>query len=290
MKKHINSIIILVILAYAFLLSGCNSSINNPDKNKEKNTNTPVTSHSTDIPQDEQEKELDSIEIPLTLEAITAGNIYLLSKNAFERISIQKNNGLIVDTAEIIEVQPGDKIHFYGNNYKYGEADPNSLTNSPVNLTIKCTADCYVYGNVMSLLYYTKFTGKTQIPDKYAFQKFFQNNTHIKNHEILDIVLPATTLSDYCYANMFQGCSGLTRAPELPATKLAKECYSFMFCDCEKLNYIKCLATDISAADCTKDWLNGVAANGTFTKYTSMTNWPTGETGIPSGWTVIDAE
>ena len=101
--------------------------------------------------------------------------------------------------------------------------------------------------------------------------------------------LPATTLSDYCYTAMFQRCTSLTTAPELPATTLATSCYQNMFKGCTSLNYIKCLATSIPAMDCTNNWVNDVAASGTFVKNPSMSSWTTGANGIPSGWTVEDA-
>ena len=47
--------------------------------------------------------------------------------------------------------------------------------------------------------------------------------------------LPALTLADYCYYNMFCGCTGLTTAPKLPATTLAPYCYSYMFSGCTGL-------------------------------------------------------
>jgi hypothetical protein len=62
-----------------------------------------------------------------------------------------------------------------------------------------------------------------------------------------------------------------------------------MFAGCTSLNYIKCLATNISALDCISDWVSGVAASGTFIKDQSMSDWTTDESGIPSGWTVEDA-
>ena len=106
--------------------------------------------------------------------------------------------------------------------------------------------------------------------------------------------LPATELANECYLNMFLGCTSLTTAPELPATELANKCYLNMFRDCTSLTYIKCLATDISATDCTKNWVNGVSStDGTFVKHPDMNDWPTNDTanssGIPSGWTVEDA-
>ena len=155
MKKHINSIIISVILALAFALFGCNSSINNPEKDKKQNTNTTTNNPATNNP-DNPELELELSEMPLTFQAITAGKIILSGKDSFERISIQKGDGLIFDSSDIITVQPGDLIYFYGKK----KTDTTSIT---INLTIECTADFYVYGNVMSLLYYTDFKDKTEI-------------------------------------------------------------------------------------------------------------------------------
>lgn len=108
--------------------------------------------------------------------------------------------------------------------------------------------------------------------------------------------LPATTLAEGCYSHMFYGCSSLTTAPVLPATTLVGYCYKYMFYKCKLINYIKCLATDISANSCTSDWVYRVASTGTFVKHPSMVDsgrnwyWDTGKNGIPSGWTVVDAE
>ena len=101
--------------------------------------------------------------------------------------------------------------------------------------------------------------------------------------------LPVTELEDGCYNHMFEGCTSLTTAPELPATTLAYNCYAYMFSGCTSLSGITCLATDISAEFCTDEWVDGVAASGTFTKAASMTDWETGISGIPSGWNVVNA-
>ena len=55
--------------------------------------------------------------------------------------------------------------------------------------------------------------------------------------------------------------------------------------DCASLNYIKCLATDISASNCTGSWVSGVASTGTFVKKQGIT-WAEGISGIPTGWTI----
>ena len=100
--------------------------------------------------------------------------------------------------------------------------------------------------------------------------------------------LPVTTLAQSCYKSMFYGCISLTRAPELPATTLPYNCYSSMFSSCNKLNYVKCLATNTSAEYYTNGWLSNVSSTGDF--YTpACTNWTTdSSSGIPSGWTRHD--
>ena len=100
--------------------------------------------------------------------------------------------------------------------------------------------------------------------------------------------LPATTLESRCYYYMFRGCTSLTQAPTLPATTLESRCYYYMFNGCTKLNYIKCLATDVKV-DNTMSWVSGVASEGTFVKNKNESNWPSGNNGIPSGWTVQNA-
>ena len=72
----------------------------------------------------------------------------------------------------------------------------------------------------------------------------------------------------------------------MPANALANSCYSGMFQNCSSLNDIKCLATNISATDCTWNWVSGVASTGTFVKAADMTGWTTGTNGIPVNWTV----
>ena len=93
----------------------------------------------------------------------------------------------------------------------------------------------------------------------------------------------------WCYAHMFTGCTSLTTAPILLATRLGNGSYMFMFDGCTSLDYIKCLATDISANDCTWHWVRNVASSGTFVKAASMSSWTSGNDGIPNGWTVQDA-
>lgn len=104
--------------------------------------------------------------------------------------------------------------------------------------------------------------------------------------------LPATTLANQCYASMFSNCSSLTIAPDLLATTLVNGCYNRMFFGCSNLNYIKMISTNGSELDnynYLNNWVANVASNGTFVKAASMTNLPSGNSGIPNGWTVQNA-
>ena len=100
--------------------------------------------------------------------------------------------------------------------------------------------------------------------------------------------LPAETLAENCYERMFQGCTSLTTAPELTVKTLVSGCYSYMFYGCSSLNAVTCLATSRQSTS-TKNWLSGVAATGMFTKNKNY-SWSEGADGIPSGWTVVDAQ
>ena len=100
--------------------------------------------------------------------------------------------------------------------------------------------------------------------------------------------LPATTLATGCYYSMFYQCSSLTTSPVLSAETLVQDCYRQMFYNCRNLNKITCLATGISASNCTSNWVANVAASGTFYKASGMSSWTTGNSGIPTSWTIVD--
>lgn len=142
-------------------------------------------------------------------------------------------------------------------------------------------------GNIMSIISGDSFTAATAMTASYQLANLFRLNYSIVSAE--NLVLPATTLSDYCYRAMFNMAGMLETAPVLSAATLTIGCYEMMFEDCSSLTAITCLATDISADGCTNSWVNGVASSGTFTKAASMSDWTTGIDGIPSGWTVLDA-
>ena len=111
-----------------------------------------------------------------------------------------------------------------------------------------------VGGNIMSLLYGSNFTGQQEFPSTttYIFSCLFRNDSSgIGN--IVDaskLLLPATTLANYCYYGMFSGCTSLTEAPELPATTLANYCYQNMFYNCTSLTTAPALPATTLAQSC----------------------------------------
>lgn len=101
--------------------------------------------------------------------------------------------------------------------------------------------------------------------------------------------LPATTLASGCYQQMFRNCTNLVNAPELLATELVEYCYGSMFWNCPNLNYIKAMFTTTPSTNYTSNWVNGVAANGTFVKNSAAIWTNVGNYAVPSGWTVETA-
>ena len=190
-----------------------------------------------------------------------------------------------------VNVSEGDKVLWKGDAQQLGFYD-DEYQGDYVGSFFSSDCEFNVQGNVMSMLYGDNFIGEDTLEYDAEFACLFydydgDNECLVTSAE--HMVLPATTLADYCYCGMFNGCTSLTTAPELPATTLAESCYQQMFSNCTSLTSIKCLATNISASNCTSYWVSGVAESGTFTKAASITSWTTGSNGIPSGWSVVDA-
>ena len=161
-----------------------------------------------------------------------------------------------------------------------------ALTQAPALPATTLNSDCY-----MNM--FNSCTALTQAPELPAttlasecYNQMFRGCSSLTHAP----ELPAQTLAYMCYYLMFHSCSSLAQAPNLPAATLVNKCYQSMFYGCSSLSEVTCLATDISATDCTASWMNGVASTGIFHKASGMNDWPTGVSGIPSGWTVEDPE
>ena len=85
----------------------------------------------------------------------------------------------------------------------------------------------------------------TEFPDEitsfdylFGYEYKYSDGTLPSGCDVVDasnLILPATTLVNYCYLCMFDGCTSLTKAPKLPATTLTDGCYEYMFQDCTSL-------------------------------------------------------
>lgn len=186
--------------------------------------------------QDDSSANEDMLKTPLTLEAIEAGTI-TFNNQAAGPVTYRVNGG---ETQTIestkkgeITVVKGDKVTFFGDNAVY------ALDIARVS-RIACSAECYVYGNIMSLVSSSDFATANKLEGGLNFYCLFAEGAidhkgYIKNHPSYQLMLPATTLTPRCYRGMFKGCTGLTKAPELPATTLEPDCYYEMFYGCTGL-------------------------------------------------------
>ena len=148
--------------------------------------------------------------------------------------------------ATITLTNVGDRVWWRGDNntLAYNYDNYHQFT---ISLTTKAS------GNIMSLL--DKKCNKNTVPE-YCFSSLFNGCTSLTTAPELPATtlaessyynmfsgsgivvapeLPATTLAGACYRSMFNGCTSLTTAPELPATTLVNWCYVDMFKDCTSL-------------------------------------------------------
>ena len=105
-------------------------------------------------------------------------------------------------------------------------------------------------GNIQYLL---DKTGELLSAPDYCYQQMFAGCTSLTTAPSL----PATTLANYCYFAMFVGCTSLTTAPSLPATTLANYCYFAMFVGCTSLTTAPSLPATTLANYCYFDMFKG---------------------------------
>ena len=171
--------------------------------------------------------------LPLTFVILDAGNIiWTTSSSSYNNtIKYSKNGGewtsITSTTGGVgIPVLKGDIVQFKGTNTTFGNASYHSgFDNSSCKFN--------VCGNIMSIIQETDFSSLTTLSTNYQFAQIFGNCNYLINAS--NLILPATTLTKYCYGEMFAECTNLTSAPELPATTLARSCYEDMFSECTNL-------------------------------------------------------
>ena len=127
---------------------------------------------------------------------------------------------------------------------------------------------------------------------EWCYASMFDRCTSLVN---VQTVLPATVLKSKCYINMFTACASLERAPELPATECAdpNDVYNQMFNGCDSLNYVKCMLLNNDENPIyIGNWITNRTLPrvlGTFVKNRDAVWTMDSTSGIPQGWTVVDA-
>ena len=247
----------------------------------------------------------------LTFNVISNGTIcWKAFGSVTKTISYRINGGSweeITSTSDgaTIDVNEDDVVEFKGSNTTY------ATSKSAYSGFEGGTATFNIEGNIHSLLYGDDFAGNNALTNStYQFCSLFKKANVIFAE---NLILPATTLKDYCYRALFSWCTTLEEAPVLPATTLAtgcywymfeqcaissapelnatalvNECYGHMFEGCVSLNYVKCMAASgFDKSKCLENWVLNVSSSGTFVKETN-TNWSSSTSGIPSNWTIYN--
>ena len=124
-----------------------------------------------------------------------------------------------------ISVSSGDKILFKKEPSRAQAPDPY-LGN------FYSTCNFNAYGNPMSLIYGSNFSGQTEISIN-TLMYLFSGCDKLMSAE--NISLPATRLGNKSYRYMFKGCTSIKVAPELPATIVSAYTYYGMFSGCTSL-------------------------------------------------------
>ena len=198
-------------------------------------------------PLDTGDAELNMLYTPLTIEALEAGATvtFNLASGGVKNPSAPecrifdgtKWSDWSVYSDAITLTNVGDKVQFRGNNTTYTALDEyGAFVASSI---MSFSANCYVYGNIMSLTDDDRFFAADELRGIYTFKEFFSGNACLQLDTSRPLLLPAIKLTEHCYDAMFDVCPGLTDVlPALPATELKEGCYFCMFHGCYNLTTV----------------------------------------------------
>ena len=223
----------------------------------------------------------------------------------------------------IISLAKGEHISFSGTTETFTNINWNNTTDTAqfFRFSTSGTTSMRLYGNIMSLI-----NNRTTINNSSIFACLFQGCSGISDARRLSLpattlvqecycnmfkdcinlvygpqVLPAATAPQLAYDNMFRGCTNLKYSPHIKATSLGHSAFENMFRDCSNLQRIEVDFTswsgdDQQSSDATYAWVQGVSNDdGTFIKPTALSTIYTHRVNgyymynwIPSGWTVVN--
>ena len=173
---------------------------------------------------------------------------FAYSKNDGEWVETQNSDNRENDIKINVNVVEGDKVRWKGIANHIGcDGDNGGVFTSTCRVNAQ--------GNIMSLLYGDYFNNELALSDDFAFSHLLGDISSGNENECLivnasDLVLPATTLTNYCYEAMFNNCTNLITAPELPAITLADSCYHRMFDGCMSLTLAPALPATTLVNNC----------------------------------------
>ena len=205
------------------------------------------------------------------------------SPNATAPINLQYSvDGINFETVNFTSTSPGYSadIPFTGTLYLKG--NNQTLSTESAYWQFITSRNASVAG-VINSLYTGNDTYAESVPD-WCYYHMFDTNLHLTNMP----ELPYTVLGEHCYEQMFRDCTSLNSVTDLPAETLTEGCYKQMFENCTGINEVHCNATNITAIDCTYNWLNNVANTGTFYRNEENEDWLVNNpSGVPVNWTLV---
>lgn len=190
-----------------------------------------------------------------------------------------------VDSEEVVVTTPtvkaGKSVLWKGDAVQYcyqpdsaDVGDDMPLTNAGFG-KFKSSGQYKISGNIMSLLYGDDFEDKKVFKEyvstgygagaftylfgwNYAWEEY-EDHPEYFNEMIVstkNLVLPATTLANYCYYGMFIACNKMVDCPELPSTNLGVACYKEMFYLCDSLLEPPTLPATTLTTECYREMLD----------------------------------
>ena len=225
---------------------------------------------------------------------IDADNVLTFSSQKAFTLQTNNNNwnGNLFYSTDLVEWNTWDGSSIsssaQGKLFICGRGNTRMTGNWGNSWTLTGEADIECTGNIENLLdYKTVANGEHPAMDSGCYRNLFNGCTKLTKAP----ELPATTLANYCYLGMFNGCTSLTTLPELPATTLANYCYADMFYGCTGLTTPPALPATTLADGCYANMFHGCTSLTTLPElpattlanncYTGMFNGCTSLTTLP---------
>ena len=206
-------------------------------------------------------------------------------------ISLAKNETVYLrnDTGKFSYYNGDGNAYCYykiSGNYSYTVGgDLRTLINykNVVNLSLKNGVFAYLFYYDSKLTSASSLTFKYHTISSYGFYRCHDDNNSFVT--AAPSVLYPVNLNPYCYYRMYTG-TNITSTPVLPAQTLKERCYQQMFASCNDFSSVTSYANNISATSCLENWMNGVKSSGTFHNL-GTASYPRNASGVPNGWTIV---